>query len=218
MQQDKLPTDIRPADLFEFFEVNSHRLKNACWLANAIAPQCRARRRGWSGGSLQLGQDPSEFAQWLILLAKHGVKSYTEIGCWAGGSLYLADSYLRCTVDGFIGSTGIDITSKRLIGFDDYKAKHKNFSFVECNSQAVDCSVSTEAAFIDGDHSQSAVIKDFQSCSKVSKLVGFHDIALPISGCPKAWEQISSTHKTSELKTCTPKERWMKGIGVVYMA
>jgi SAM-dependent methyltransferase len=216
MKTDRLEGDVNPVDLLDFFRANKDKLHSPFWLARAIAPQCRNLRRGWAGGSLHMGQDPGEFAQWLIFLSRQNCKSYLEIGCWAGASLFMVDSFLRATVPGFTRSVGVDITTKRLRKWDDYKARYPETEFRICNSENLDLgSERFDAAFIDADHSEAAVLRDYERVRNNTEIIGFHDILLPVSTVGPAWEKIKAGKRSIEFVTCTERERWMKGIGVL---
>lgn len=214
-------THAQPEGLYDFFRSRRRtHLKNPEALAAMIAPQCRNVKRGWDGGQLRLLQDPQEFALWLILMRRHGCRSYVEIGVNSAASLYLVDSYLRATVPGFSHSLGIDIADARL-GWEGYAQRWPETEFILGDSSKVDLGDRQfDAGFIDGSHVERAVLRDYNQLNGRVRLLGFHDIAGKRIAVNRAWVTVLGRHpkrRRWQFITTTPKLRWMKGIGAILL-
>jgi len=205
-------------DLIPFFAENKKRLLDFDWLAKAIQPHCKYKFLGWRGSRLRIIQHPTEFARFLIFMARNNVRSYLEIGTSTGGSFMTVDAYLRAAVDGYERSVGYDRTSK-LRDFDEYKKaagtiefRHENSSRIRLRSERFDMS------FIDARHIKAWVLKDFQKVKDNSRFVGFHDIALrPPCSVKEAWGEIKTGKRSFEFIETGIAEDCRCGIGVIDM-
>lgn len=177
-------------ELYDLFAANRERLMDRQWLEDALRPHCLIKRMGWRGSRLRIIQFPSEFAQWLILLAQNKVRSYVEIGTSTGGSFFTVDSYLRSAVDGYERSVGYDRTSK-LRDWEAYHARFPTCTFRHENSDKIQLGDERfDAAFIDAFHKEAWVMADYEKVRHHCRIVGFHDIVLVGASVDRAWERI----------------------------
>jgi hypothetical protein len=71
--------------------------------------------------------------------------------------------------------------------------------------------------FIDGDHSYEGVKADWENYGPMCKVVGFHDIAGPVDGCVRLWNEIvkEGKYRTQEFVNTASGYSGL-GIGVVF--
>lgn len=178
-------------------------------------------------------QDAMEHAKFVELLKEEGVKSYLEIGSKHGGSLWRvaralpvgskivavdlphgdqsfkeSQPHLEACVDrlvelGYMATLFLgDSTSQRLV---DLVANFAPF----------------DAVFIDANHTEPYVRKDWENYGPMARIVAFHDIAwqarpmpskkMPID-VPKVWNEIKKDYRHKEFRLC-PRDN---GIGVLW--
>lgn len=178
-------------------------------------------------------QDLGEFIQFLQLIEANNVRSYLEIGSKHGGSLWRVSQVLP------IGS--------RVVSVD---LPHGDTSFKESQPHLEACvnrlneigynahlllGDSTDArivdkvkalgpfdlCFIDANHTEKYVLKDWENYGPMAKMVAFHDIGwaprpepskkMPIE-VPKVWNQIKRDFRHIVIRGC-PRDN---GIGVLW--
>lgn len=201
--------------MYDRFVENRGRLADPQWLAEFLRPHCKLRRLGWRGTRLRIVQDPVEFAQFLILMASRGVRSYLEIGTSSGGSFYTADSYLRAAVPGYDRSVGYDRIDK-VRDWEKYKLKFPSVEFRNVNSGRMNLRAEKfDAAFIDARHVERWVLQDFEKVRRNCPLVGFHDIVLTGSTVGDAWLKIKQRRRAWEFVNMATPAEGRCGIGVV---
>ena len=69
--------------------------------------------------------------------------------------------------------------------------------------------------FIDGDHSYEGIKQDWENYGPMCKTVGFHDIAGPLDGCKRFWDELKAEGKYRTEEFQGPEDRRF-GIGIVY--
>lgn len=153
-------------------------------------------------GALQL---PTEFVDFLRVLARLGITSAAEVGCFRGGSSYFMAAVLQRANAG-AELTLIDV-SDGLVGFDAFAGilnlkKAIPMSSDDFSGQMFDF------VFIDGDHQYKGVTRDFANLGKYArKAVAFHDIHghefdSQEGGTVRAWNdvkvQLRETHAIYE--------------------
>jgi hypothetical protein len=188
-----------------------------------LAPEGEWGRLLGSLKHFECAQDPAELAQLLELV--RGKSSLLEVGSCFGGSLkrmasVLAPRSLVVSVD-----APLDDTPKAfnpLLSLKDACRKiswmgHNVELFVgDSHSAQTVAGVAKYApfdfGFIDGDHSYEGVKADWANYGPMCKVVGFHDIAGPVEGCVRFWNELKGYYKTQEF--ITPGKGF--GIGIVY--
>ena len=68
--------------------------------------------------------------------------------------------------------------------------------------------------FIDGDHSYEGVKADWTNYGPMGKVVGFHDIAGPVEGCVKFWNELKASQLFNVEEFIAPDSGM--GIGIVH--
>jgi Methyltransferase domain len=122
-------------------------------------------------GALQL---PTEFVDFLRAIARLGIASAAEVGCFRGGSSYFMAAVLQRANPG-AELTLIDV-SDSLVGFDAFAGVLNLKKAIPMSSD--DFSGQTfDFVFIDGDHQYKGVTRDFANLGKYARrAVAFHDI------------------------------------------
>ncbi|MBK0024053.1 class I SAM-dependent methyltransferase [Brucella pseudogrignonensis] len=165
-----------------------------------------------------LQQFPTEFADFLVLLAKTIPKNGVEIGVWRGASSYFMCAVLqRITRD--YEHTMIDI-SDYVFGFDDFN------SILNLNKKIPNTSTDFRGTefdfvFIDADHSYDGASTDYLNLGRYAKkIVAYHDIHAHEydhlnGGTVRAWREFkaANANKMSIMEFAHSPTPWM-GIGV----
>ena len=68
--------------------------------------------------------------------------------------------------------------------------------------------------FIDGDHSYDGVKADWTNYGPMGKVIGFHDIAGPVEGCVKFWQELKAAKLFNTEEFVFPNSGM--GIGIVH--
>lgn len=174
-------------------------------------------------------QHEGEINRLIEILMHEGVLSYLEIGSKFGGSLWKIANALP---------VGSRIVSLDLPWGDKSTQPHLEACVRELKKKGYDAhlilgdSTSPEiiakvkalgpydAAFIDANHTEPYVRKDWANYGPMANLVAFHDIGwrarpqpgkLPID-VPKVWEEIKNDFRFEEIRQC-PRDN---GIGVLW--
>lgn len=71
-----------------------------------------------------------------------------------------------------------------------------------------------DIVFIDGDHSYEGVKADWTNYAPMGKTIGFHDIAGPVEGCVKFWNELKEAKMFNTEEFVAPNSGM--GIGIVY--
>jgi hypothetical protein len=122
-------------------------------------------------GALQF---PTEFVDFLRVIAKLGIKSSLEIGSFRGGSAYFMAAVLqRASPDATLRL--VDVHDS-LVGFEAFAQVLNIEKAMPMSSDDFSGEV-FDFVFIDGDHTYKGVIRDFANLGKYArKAVAFHDI------------------------------------------
>jgi hypothetical protein len=168
---------------------------------------------GWSeyhtpGGMLQLA---TQFADALLLLAKHPIKSIVEIGTYNGKTTSFMVAYLL-RFNPTLKATTVDV--------HDHQA---NFCGLPIEQRLGTSSLVVgkyhDLCFIDADHSYKAVLADYVNVGKYCKICMFHDINDDDNGDPdpgKLWRELRALgqHEFHEFTDGAGGYRKM-GIGIM---
>ena len=174
----------------------------------------------------QMLQYEPEFQAFLDILQDVGARSYLEIGCKHGGTLWRVGMVLPK------GSVCVGVDLLRNPGSASYSSMHSVIRGLE--SEGRQCTLvwgnSTtrpvidktralgpfDAVFIDADHSYDGVRLDWANYGPMAtKLVAFHDICYIKSDVPRFWGEIRASHHYSELRYAPGGVN--NGIGVIYV-
>jgi hypothetical protein len=178
-------------------------------------------------------QNFDEFNEFLRFIKKHKVQRYLEIGSKHGGSFWRISTSLPrgsrvVSVDLPHGDTSFKESESNLracvkrlkeIGYDAHL-----FLSDSTDSKTVDAVRALgpfDLVFIDANHTEPYVWKDWQNYGPMAPVVAFHDIAyyraqpnskkMPID-VPKVWAQLKQQHKHIEIKRCVQDN----GIGILW--
>lgn len=180
-------------------------------------------------------QDPGEFSQFLSLINQNRVKSYLEIGSKHGGSIWRVALSLPkrsrvVSVDLPHGDSSfkdsepnlkmcIDELSRR--GYDAHL--FLSDSTKQETIDAVRALGPFDLVFIDANHTEPYVRKDWANYGPMGRMVAFHDIGfkklphksyagkMPID-VPAVWAEIKKDFRHVEIKRCEASN----GIGVLW--
>lgn len=179
-------------------------------------------------------QIESELYAFIALLQKENVKSYLEIGCKFGGSLWhiakaLPQGSRVVALDLPHGDNSFKVTLPPLqecLGALGQRGYDTHLIIGDSTKPDIIEKVLAlgpfDACFIDANHTLPYVTKDWETYSKVCRLVAFHDInhtkaiapgKMPID-VPQLWKTIKAAHRHLEIK----HDREHNGIGVVWMS
>jgi len=178
-------------------------------------------------------QDHREFAEFLKLIRAERIESYLEIGSKNGGSLWrIATSLPRgsrvVSVDLPHGDTSFKQTQANLEACVDELCRRKydarliigdstNPAVIERAQELAPF----DLVFIDGNHTEPFVRKDWANYGPMARMVAFHDIShvnqphktkkLPIDAM-KVWNEIKGDYRHVEIRHSGP----FNGIGVLW--
>ncbi len=166
-----------------------NKLRDVAFLPDVIKKIAR-NHKPYKNCRFGLWQIPRQLAEALIYLSDKNIKSFIEIGTYAGFTTLFIVSYLKKFSD-FSKCISIDISDLRP---DDIKDL-----FTELN---IDHQISTSSkfqnkkfdlCFIDGNHGYNWIKKDFLNIGVNSKFCMFHDINDRNCGketVPKFWNEL----------------------------
>lgn len=146
-------------------------------------------------GGLKIWQYPNQFSKYMVrVLAGFPIKTYLEIGCRWGGTFVLTMEYLsRVQKDQDITGVAVDIIDSPVL---EYCKQNAGASFMKCDSSSPEFkNYLTDKQFdlvlIDGDHSYTGVVADFQLIRDKAGIVVFHDIFSSVCpGVVQCWQEV----------------------------
>jgi hypothetical protein len=158
------------------------------------------------GGLLQ---DPHQFADTLRLLAGHRIQTVLEIGSWNGHSICFMTAVLR-RFNPDIQSLSVDPVN---VPWDSHGQPVRYVSGTSDNfrSQVFDLVI------IDGDHTYSWVVRDYDNVGRAARLCMFHDIDdadFNIFDPGNYWEHLKKVEPDSQFHEFKHPSRHYMGIGV----
>jgi predicted O-methyltransferase YrrM len=179
-----------------------------------------------------LQQNEEEFAEFLSLIRSEKVGSYLEIGSKHGGTWWRATNQMP------VGSRTVSVDLPQ--GDGSFKASRPNLE--ECYRElkkrfdaylflgdSTDAEIVEKVSllgpfdlvFIDANHTEPFVRRDWANYGKLGKIVAFHDIGwiprpepskkMPIE-VPKVWNELKSSFRHREIRKCERDN----GIGIVW--
>jgi len=174
-------------------------------------------------------QDPEELASFIQLIRDNGVKSFLEVGSKFGGTLWSISNTLPkgsriVSVDLPQGGNSQPhlercVSELRALGYDIH------LLFGDSTDQRIIDAVRGlgpfDLIFIDANHTEPYVWKDWNNYKQMTKMIAFHDIGfrqLPHKRIeqihvPVVWEQIKKDRRYVEFKNCKASN----GIGVIWL-
>lgn len=178
-------------------------------------------------------QDEMELVHFINLVKSENVKSYLEIGCKHGGSLWRIGTQLPngsriVAVDLPHGDTSFKesqphleacVRELKVMGYDAHL--FLGDSTMDNIVEAVKQLAPFDLCLIDANHTEPYVRKDWANYGPLCRMVAFHDIGwiprpskkMPIE-VPKVWNEIKQQFRHTEIKFCHTKQD--NGIGVLW--
>ena len=200
---------MRPLDAAPLARITSEpldHLRDADFLTNDLLPAMGlsthaaprlypAHLHARVGRGVQSLQLPNQFGPYLATITQQGVRSYVEIGVDRGGTFAITVEVLRRF--GLRHAVAVDLDPPAI--FEQWGAPEVVFARMDSGSPAfadrVDAEAPIDLAFIDGDHSEEAVRRDFEVLRPHARMLAFHDIT--DHGCPgvgRVWRWIREKH------------------------
>jgi len=174
-------------------------------------------------GGVKCKQYPDELARLLVYIYnnKHKINSYLEVGIENGGTFFVIDSFLRAVNPKYEGGYGVDVRYRRgsLNMILDYQMAYPDsyIKIVHAN-HVYEWTVpkTFDLCFIDAEHRYHAVLRDYTKYKPFSKIMAFHDIALPMreKSTSDLWEEIK-TEDSIEILNEDDRFRTPVGIGIL---
>jgi hypothetical protein len=189
-------------------------------------PELIPPRLQWAlGKGLRIWQYPCQFAPYLLHVARRPVGSYLEIGVHHGGSFIATVEYLRNQGHPVERALAADTHSSGVVA--RYVRTRPFAEQVTLDSASVEFralarSQTWDLALIDGDHSFTGCLSDFETVHDYAETIAFHDIVDSLAtDVRKVWDLVRREHaETYDFTEFTaqyldvPGEQTYLGIGV----
>lgn len=175
-------------------------------------------------------QHEAEIAEFIALLNVEGVRSYLEIGSKYGGALWRVGNALPhgsriVSVDLPWGDRSTEPHLKACIAALQHRGYDASLFLGDSTSAEIIDKVRAlgpfDAIFIDANHTEPFVRKDWANYGPMGRIVAFHDIGwipreeskgkLPID-VPKVWAEIKDAYRFREIR----HDKRDNGIGVLW--
>ena len=179
----------------------------------------------------KLLQYPGELEELIVIFTNEGVKSYLEIGCKFGGSLWQVGRSLPrgSTIVGVDLMLYPDIYTRLQDAAADLTGQKVHLIRGDSTNRNIVRDVEKlgpfDACLIDGNHTLPYVKKDWENYGPMCRLVAFHDINWSRSAIergqmridyqidvPQFWNGIKKDYRHIEIK----KDKQDNGIGVLW--
>lgn len=178
-----------------------------CWYAGCSLPEYFGSHKGTLG--LELQQNPKEYSQLLKWFQGKSFESYLELGVGRGGS-FLLNVMFQTNLKKAIAVDNCEYwKEEQRVGISskiEWLNKDKEYVYFYNSStdkfftELLESTDKFDCVFVDADHSEAGVYKDFNNALKYINEGGYiilHDIAS--SSCPgvmKLWNEMSKKYKS----------------------
>jgi hypothetical protein len=175
-------------------------LKDADVVANLVrafgimnwGPQTKGPEATFIGDGAAIGQTPGQIAKALVYLSQFKIESFCEIGVMHGGNFLFCSEYLR-RFNPEIQCLGVDPTNFLDPEIREIIEKEMWLTFKSLTSNDF-IGQSFDFVFIDGDHQNGWVERDYENVGKFAKFCGFHDLQDPL------WPDVAAFWQTFHAK------------------
>jgi cephalosporin hydroxylase len=183
------------------------RLRDAHFLESVLLPQLGFNDEDlrefpdhlhhYCGRGLRHWQYPTQFSKYLSELSKLRVTSYLEIGVRHGGTFVITVEYLS-RFNNLERAVAVDLVD--CPSLTEYASTSAGVSFVRMDSRSKKFRRSLAAngpfdlVFLDGQHTRSACLSDYNLVADSARIIVFHDIVN--DSCPgvqHAWKYVMET-------------------------
>lgn len=138
-----------------------------------------------------IAQTPDQIAKALVYLSQFQINTYCEIGVYHGANFLFCSEYLK-RFNPTIRCLGVDPTVETYLDTDIKEVIDKEIWITIKSITSEDIKGEKfDYVFIDGDHVQPWVQRDWQNLGQHAKICGFHDLQDP--GWPdvaRYWERL----------------------------
>ena len=162
-----------------------------------------------------LYQIPRQLAKAMLLLSRHDIRTFLEVGTEAGYTASILTAYLY-RFNSELEAVTIDPWSK-FTAYERVRSlipiEFRSCASAELRGKVFDC------VLIDGDHSYRGVREDYENVGRHARICMFHDINDAFVGfdnVPRFWKELAASDhhgQMHEFLDCTPGRNIM-GIGV----
>jgi hypothetical protein len=160
----------------------------------------------YCGIGIDSWQYPNQFSKYLHYLSSQSIGSYVEIGCHKGGTFIITLEYLS-RFNNIEYAIAVDNWPREII--NEYKKLRPQVEYITTSSlsdefltlyQQRPC----DLILVDGDHSYSGVVKDYNNVKNNSRIIAFHDIKNSLCpGTQQIWNDVCLEHGTDKIKKWT---------------
>lgn len=147
-----------------------------------------------AGAGLHHWQYPSQFSKYLVELSRHRIGSYLEIGVQHGGTFAITVEYLQRFAP-LNAAYAVDVN--RVPSLKVYAAENRAVRVLREDSSSgqfaefVRRTGPLGLVFIDGDHSEAACRRDFETVIDHAPLIAVHDIVdAGWPGVARVWQAV----------------------------
>lgn len=148
---------------------------------------------------LRVFQLPVQFAPYLLFLSGQPIGSYLEIGLEHGGSFVLTSTYLKAVGKELRHEVAVDL--RYAPGVGRYARKVRSAEHWVIDTASPEFRARTRAlaplglVLIDGDHSYSGCMRDFETVHDHANVIAFHDIVDSFAvDVPRVWSDVRREH------------------------
>jgi cephalosporin hydroxylase len=197
--------DLRPLERLR--ALSPEQLTDAAYLEHEVLPALGLNDEHleefpreldrFTGTGLRFWQYPSQYAPYLVEVARHRPRSYLEIGVRHGGTFALTTEYLARLAP-LSHAFGIDILASPGAQAYARSRPHVRVARMDSNGRRFALALRRHGPFdlalIDGDHDADPVRRDFERVQPHARMLAFHDIANPdMPGLRKVWDELKAS-------------------------